>query len=139
MEKFEIDIKWGSYLFIANVVASIVISLLVLLIGYHSLRYLSYVFMLTFVIQLFYFTSRAIKERNDRGVFRNLFVFVRIFAFSFSLITMLVVSKKKPDNFMMTICIRKESSDLLQDDSYEYNGITLNEFMATLKRKFSRS
>ena len=85
MEKFEIDVKWGSYLFIANIIASIFIALLMLLIDRDSIKY---VIVLVALFQLVYFTNKAIRENKKHGLskgFRKIFVFLRVLIFSYLL------------------------------------------------------
>ncbi|WP_338841714.1 hypothetical protein [Flavobacterium ginsenosidimutans] len=147
MEKFEIDIKWGSYLFIANAVVSIVISLLMLLVDYQSLRYLSNILILVFIIQLIYFTIKAISEnkKNDLSKgYRKFFVFVRLLMFFYLLTSFLNGNAiTETDSWYLSLFVpyrKKDIAELLvEDDPKEYNGITLNEFIIALKRKFSRS
>ncbi|HEU0125970.1 MAG TPA: hypothetical protein VFQ56_06675, partial [Flavobacterium sp.] len=90
MEKFEIDIKWGSYLFVTYTATSIVISLLMLLVDYD--RYLYNVLVLLFVVQLIYFTSKAISEnkKNDLSKgYRKFFVCIRLLFFYYLLTSFL--------------------------------------------------
>lgn len=146
MEKFEIDIKWGSYLFITNVAASIVISLLILLVDYNSLRYLSNILILVFIVQLIYFTIKAISEnkKNDLSKgYRKFFVFVRLLVF-FYLLTLFLNGSAINDrnSWCLSLFVPYREKDiselLLEDDSIENNAITLNEFIDALKRKFRR-
>jgi len=143
LEKFEIYIKWGSYLFITNVAASIVISLLILLVDYNSLRYLSNILILVFIVQLIYFTTKALKENKKYGLskgFRKFFVFTRIIGVYFLFFGVIEESRLHSSNsFISHPFIKEDLPELfIKDESNEYRGITLNEFIATLKRKFSR-
>ncbi|MCV2485520.1 hypothetical protein OD917_11330 [Flavobacterium sp. SH_e] len=146
MEKFEIDIKWGSYLFIANAAISIVISLLMLLVDYQSLRYLSNILILVFIVQLIYFTIKSISENNKNGLskgYRKFFVFVRLLMFFYLLTSFLNGSAiTSTGSWYLSLFVpyrEKDISELLvEDDPKENNGITLNEFIVALKRKFSR-
>jgi hypothetical protein len=145
LEKFEIDIKWGSYLFITYMASSTVISILMLLVDYDSLRYLSNVLILLFIVQLIYFTSKAISEnkKNDlsRG-FKKLFVFVRLLFFFYLLMSFLngsaITNTGSWYLSLFTPYREKDISELIADDDPNDNGITINEFVAELKRKFAR-
>jgi len=146
LEKFEIDIKWGGYLFITYALFSIVISLLMLLVNYYSLRYLPNILIVVFIVQLIYFTVKAISENNKNDLskgYRKFFVFVRLLMF-FYLLTLFLNGSAitNTGSWYLSLFVpyrEKDISELVEDDSIENNGITLNEFMATLKRKFSRS
>ncbi|WDF63392.1 hypothetical protein [Flavobacterium sp. KACC 22763] len=143
MEKFEIDVKWGSYLFIINAATSILIALLMFLIDIRSLLYLSNVLIPVFIVQLLYFSIRDFKENRKYGLskgFRKFFAFVRVLAMYFILVSF---SDGRGNMWCFSLLLpyrKKDVSELSADvDSIEDDGITLNEFMATLKRKFSRS
>ncbi|MET3028321.1 hypothetical protein ABXT06_16700 [Flavobacterium sp. UW10123] len=146
MEKFEIDIKWGSYLFIASTATSMAILFLMLLVDFKSLRYLPNILILVFIVQLIYFTIKAISEnkKNDLSKgYRKFFVFVRLLMF-FYLLTLFLngSSITSTGSWYLSLFVpyrEKDISELVEDNSIENNGITLNEFMATIKRKFSRS
>ncbi|MFB9077932.1 hypothetical protein ACFFLS_04600 [Flavobacterium procerum] len=84
MEKFEIDIKWASYFLITNIVTTIFIIALICLIDFYSLRYLPDILAPVFIMQLFYFTIKAIRENDENGLskgFRKFFVFFRLLTF----------------------------------------------------------
>lgn len=147
MEKFEIDVKWGSYLFIANTATSILIALLLYVIDSYSLIYLSYVLISVFTVQLLYFTIKAISEnkKNDLSKgYRKFFVFVRVLVF-FYLLTLFLngSSITSTGSWYLSLFVpyrEKDISELLvEDDPIENNGITLNEFIIALKRKFHRA
>lgn len=144
MEKFEIEVKWGSYLLIINTATSIVIAFLMFLIDSNSLRYLSNILILIFIIQLLYFTVKAFKENRRYGLskgFRKFFVFIRLFTFYIFLMALL------DGNFGTSIWSpsllspyrKKDLSEFLIDENPSDNGITLDEFIYILKRKFNRS
>ncbi|WP_343696055.1 hypothetical protein [Flavobacterium sp.] len=144
MEKFEIDIKWGSYLFIVNVVSSICIILVICLIDINSLEYLYNILIPLFVLQLIYFTVKAIIENNKYDLskgFRKIFVFVRLLVFYY-LLAMFPSATTNDTNssifFLFLPYRKKDISELIQDDSNEEDEITLKEFIFKLKRKFSR-
>ncbi|SHG56998.1 hypothetical protein [Flavobacterium defluvii] len=141
MEKFEIDLKWGSYLFIANMVSTICIVLLIFLINSYSFIYLSDILIPIFIIQLIYFTIKAIRENRKYDLskgFRKIFVFTRLLVFYFMLISF---SDGRTNIWCFSLLLpyrKKDISELIQDDSNEEDEITLKEFMVRLKRKFSR-
>jgi len=145
LEKFEIDIKWGSYFVVANILTSFSIVLLMLLIDIQSLLYLSNVLAPIFIIQLLYFTIKAIKENKKHDLsrgFRKFFVFIRVFVIYFFVILLLNGSLYTMigDPSLMFYYRKKNLSEfLIEDNSCENNDTTLNEFIAALKRKFSRS
>lgn len=142
MEKFEIDIKWGSYFFIANMTISIIIVSLMFLINSYSLIYLSDFLIPLFIVQLIYFTIKAIRENNkyhlNKG-FRKILIFVRLLVFYFMLISF---SDGRPNIWCFSLLLpyrKKDISELVEDDLNRDDEITLKEFMVRLKRKFSRA
>ncbi|HEY1196680.1 hypothetical protein [Flavobacterium sp.] len=144
MEKFEIDIKWGSYLFVTYTATSIVISLLMLLVDYD--RYLYNVLVLLFVVQLIYFTSKAISEnkKNDLSKgYRKFFVCIRLLFFYYLLTSFLngsaITNTGSWYLSLFTPYREKDISELIAEDDPNDNSITLNEFMLALKRKFARA
>lgn len=146
MEKFEIDIKWGSYLFVTYTATSIVISLLMLLVAYDSLGYLSNVLLVLFIVQLIYFTIKAISEnkKNDLSKgYRKFFVFIRLLFFYYLLTSFLngsaITNTGSWYLSLFTPYREKDISELISEDDPNDNGITLNEFMSALKRKFARA
>lgn len=145
MEKFEIDVKWGSYLVIANIITSSILVLLILLIDIQSLLYLSNILIPVFIIQLLYFTIKAIRENKKQDLskgFRKFFIFIRVFVIYFFMILLLNGSLYTAfsDNFLLFYHRKKDLSEFLIEDNADVNnGITLNEFIATLKRKFARA
>ncbi|KOP37109.1 MULTISPECIES: hypothetical protein [unclassified Flavobacterium] len=145
MEKFEIDIKWGSYFFIANMTISIIIVLLMFLINNYSLIYLYDALIPVFIIQLIYFTIKAARENNQyhlsKGL-RKIFVFVRLLVFYY-LLAMFPNTTTNDSNssifFLFLPYRKKDISELVEHYSDEDDEITLKEFMVRLKRKFSRA
>lgn len=142
MEKFEIDIKWGSYFFIVNMTISIIIMLLMYLINNCSLVYLSDFLIPLFIAQLIYFTIKAVRENNKYDLnkgFRKIFVFVRLLVFYFMLISF---SDGRTNIWCFSLLLpyrKKDISELVENDSNRDDEITLKEFIVRLKRKFSRS
>ncbi|WP_125718306.1 hypothetical protein [Flavobacterium ustbae] len=141
MEKFEIDVKWGSYLFIANIIASIFIALLMLLIDRDSIKY---VIVLVALFQLVYFTNKAIRENKKYGLsrgYRKFFVFIRLLTFFFLLGSFLngnAITSTSSWYLSLFVPYReKDISELLVEDGPD-KGITLNEFIISIKRKFAR-
>lgn len=140
MEKFEIDMKWGSYFFIVNTLSSIFIVLIIYLINSYSLIYLSDILIPVFIIQLLYFVIKAVAENKkydlSRG-YRKFFVFIRLLVFYFMLVSF---SDGRTNIWCFSILLpyrRKDISELvIEENSNEDNGITLNEFIVILKRKF---
>lgn len=145
MEKFEIDIKWGSCLFIVNTATSVFITLLISLIDIRSLQYLSNILIPIFIIQLVYFTIKAFRENRSYGLskgFRKFFVFIRLFTFYFFLMSFLNRGGTTADINYASVLFpyrKKDLSEFLIDENPSDNGITLDEFIYTLKRKFNRS
>jgi len=140
LEKFEIDMKWGSYFFIVNTLSSIFIVLIIYLINSYSLIYLSDILIPVFIIQLLYFVIKAVAENKkydlSRG-YRKFFVFIRLLVFYFMLVSF---SDGRTNIWCFSILLpyrRKDISELvIEENSNEDNGITLNEFIVILKRKF---
>jgi hypothetical protein len=70
LEKFEIDVKWASYFVIVNVIVSIVVALFAVVFfslsfeERYNTKFVSSVLIMFFVIQLFYFVRKAIKENK---------------------------------------------------------------------------
>lgn len=116
-----------------------------LLIDIQSLLYLSNVLMPVFIIQFLYFTIKAIRENKKHDLsrgFRKFFVFTRFFVIYFFMVYLLNAGLQTMIDYpsLMFYYHKKNLSEfLVEDNSCENNGTTLNEFMATLKRKFSRS
>ncbi|BDU24039.1 hypothetical protein [Flavobacterium sp. GSB-24] len=142
MEKFEIDMKWGSYFFIVNTLSSIFIVLIMYLINSYSLIYLSDILIPVFIIQLLYFVIKAVAENKKHDLsrgYRKFFVFIRLLVFYFMLVSF---SNESTNIWCFSLLLpyrRKDISELvIEEDSNEDNGITLNEFIVILKRKFSR-
>lgn len=144
MEKFEIEVKWGSYFFIINAATSILIVLLMFLIDIQSLLYLSNVLIPVFIIQLLYFSIKAILENRKYDLnkgFRKFFVFIRVLVFCLFLKSFLNINSI--DNYWYPTVLfsyrKKDLSEFLIEDNAEVNnGITLNEFIVFVKRKFNR-
>ncbi|MDP5198287.1 hypothetical protein [Flavobacterium sp. DG2-3] len=146
MEKFEIDIKWGSYLFVVNLIVSTIITLFMFLIDGQSLRYFDNVIVIVLIILLFYFTNKAIRENKKYGLsrgYRKFFVFIRLLTFFFLLASFLNGSAiTSTSSWYLSLFVpyrEKDISELLEDDSHEYNGVTIKEFVVALKRKFARA
>lgn len=146
LEKFEIDIKWGSYFFIVNTLSSIFIVLIMYLINSYSLIYLIDILIPVFIIQLVYFVIKAVAENKkydlSRG-YRKFFVFIRLLVFYYLLTLFLNGSGITNTNSLyLSLFVpyrEKDISELLtEEDLNENNVITLNEFITALKRKFSR-
>ncbi len=141
MEKFEIDIKWGSYFFIINTASTIFIALLMSLIDIRSLLYLSNFIIPVFIIQLLYFTIKAFKENNENGLskgFRKFFVFIRLLVFYFMLASYLNgISRANVwcTSIFFPYRNRDLSEFLIDEDSEEDYVVTLNDFLFMLKRK----
>jgi hypothetical protein len=142
LEKFEIDMKWGSYFFIVNTLSSIFIVLIMYLINSYSLIYLSDILIPVFIIQLLYFVIKAVAENKKHDLsrgYRKFFVFIRLLVFYFMLVSF---SNESTNIWCFSLLLpyrRKDISELvIEDNSNEDNGITLNEFIVILKRKFSR-
>jgi hypothetical protein len=140
LEKFEIDMKWGSYLFMANIIASIFIALLMFLIDRNST---AYIIILVAVFQLFYFTIKAIRENKKHGLskgVRKIFVFFRVLIFSYLLSSFLrMTSEVDAQPFSLLFPHRKKnlSEFLIEEDLDEREGITLNDLIPKFK-KFAR-
>jgi hypothetical protein len=142
LEKFEIDMKWGSYFFIVNTLSSIFIVLIMYLINSYSLIYLSDILIPVFIIQLLYFVIKAVAENKKHDLsrgYRKFFVFIRLLVFYFMLVSF---SNESTNIWCFSLLLpyrRKDISELvIEENSNEDNGITLNEFIVILKRKFSR-
>jgi hypothetical protein len=145
LEKFEIDIKWGSYFFIANMTISIIIVLLMFLINSYSLVYhLSDFLIPLFIVQLIYFTIKAVRENNKYDLnkgFRKIFVFVRLLVFYYLLVMFPNATTNNSDSSIFFLFLpyrKKDISELVEDYSDQDDDITLKEFIVRLKRKFSR-
>ncbi|WP_134138708.1 hypothetical protein [Flavobacterium sp. S87F.05.LMB.W.Kidney.N] len=142
MEKFVIDMKWGSYFFIVNTLSSIFIVLIMYLINSYSLIYLSDILIPVFIIQLLYFVIKAVAENKKHDLsrgYRKFFVFIRLLVFYFMLVSF---SNESTNIWCFSLLLpyrRKDISELvIEENSNEDNSITLNEFIVILKRKFSR-
>lgn len=134
--------KWGSYFFIVNTLSSIFIVLIMYLINSYSLIYLSDILIPVFIIQLLYFVIKAVAENKKHDLsrgYRKFFVFIRLLVFYFMLVSF---SNESTNIWCFSLLLpyrRKDISELvIEEDSNEDNGITLNEFIVILKRKFSR-
>ena len=144
MERYEIDIKWGSYFFVANLIVSTIITLFMFLIDRQSLRYFDNVIVMVLIILLFYFTIKAIRENKKYGLsrgYRKFFVFIRLLTFFFLLASFLNGSAiTSTSSWYLSLFVpyrEKDISELLVEDGPD-KGITLNEFIISIKRKFAR-
>lgn len=141
MEKFEIDIKWGSYFFIINTASTLFIALLMFLIDVRSLLYLSNILIPIFIIQLLYFTIKAFRENNENGLskgFRKFFVFIRVLLFYFFLMSFVNWAPSIGVNYSSLLIYHRKkdlSEFLIDEDSNEDYSTTLNDFIFMLKRK----
>lgn len=131
-------------MFVTYTATSIVISLLMLLVDYD--RYLYNVLVLLFVVQLIYFTSKAISEnkKNDLSKgYRKFFVCIRLLFFYYLLTSFLngsaITNTGSWYLSLFTPYREKDISELIAEDDPNDNSITLNEFMLALKRKFARA
>jgi c-di-AMP phosphodiesterase-like protein len=109
LEKFEIDMKWGSYLFMANIIASIFIALLMFL------------------------------DRNSIAhIIIFVFFRVLIFSYLLSSF-LRMTSEVDAQPFSLLFPHRKKnlSEFLIEDDLDEREGITLNDLIPKFK-KFAR-
>lgn len=125
---------------------SIIIVLLILSIDSYSLIYLYDILIPIFVVQLVYFTIKAILENKRHGLskgFGKFFVLVRLLVFYLFLSLFLNGSSiTSTTSWYISLFVpyrEKDISELLLEDSNESTGITLNEFFIILKRKFNRS
>lgn len=111
----------------------------------YSLIYLSDVLIPFFIIQLIYFTVKAIRENNKYDLnkgFRKIFVFVRLLVFYYLLAMFPSTTTNNSDSSIFFLFLpyrKKDISELVEDDSNRDDEITLKEFMVRLKRKFSRT
>lgn len=115
------------------------------LINSYSLVYLSDFLIPLFIVQLIYFTIKAVRENNKYDLskgFRKIFVFVRLLVFYY----LLAMFPSTPTNdtnssifFLFLPYRKKDISELVEDDSNRDDEITLKEFIVRLKRKFSRT
>ncbi|CAC9972556.1 hypothetical protein FLAPXU55_00232 [Flavobacterium panici] len=112
------------------------------LINSYSLIYLYDFLIPVFIIQLIYFTVKAIIENNKYDLnkgFRKIFVFVRLLVFYY-LLAMFPSSTTNDTNssifFLFLPYRKKDISELVEDDSNRDDEITLKEFMVRLKRSF---
>ncbi|MDQ6471190.1 hypothetical protein RB619_11100 [Flavobacterium sp. LHD-80] len=145
MEKFEIDLKWGSYFFLINTATSILITLLMSLVDIGSLQYLSNILIPIFIIQLLYFSIKVLKENKRYNLskgFRKILVFIRFLVFYFMLSSCVNgISNVYFPCFPSLFPYRDKdiSEFLIDENSNEDYVVTLNDFLFMLKRKLSRA
>ncbi len=138
MKKFEIEIKWGSFFLIVNTITSIFITLLICLAD--SLRYLSNALVTIFVVQLFYFTIKAVKENRNYGLskgFRKFFVFVRVTGVYLLFLAIIQESRLSSLGSSSHPFTKEDLPVLFVEESpEEYKSITLKGFVASLRKFF---
>ncbi|MES2574593.1 MAG: hypothetical protein V4572_06600 [Bacteroidota bacterium] len=133
LEKFEIDIKWGSYFVIVNLIISITIALFILVIfptsfedRYNS-KFLSSFLIMLFVIQLFYFVRKAIKENKKYQTIRffaKVSIFLRVLCFYSFIVSLKYISPQITSLELNSILkYRKNnlSEFLIDDDEMKEN------------------
>lgn len=150
MEKFEIDVKWASYFVIVNVIVSNAVVLLAVVffsIDYENRYYsgfISRILILFFVIQLFYFVRKAIKENNEHRtirIFSKVSIFLRILCFYFFIISLKNISPEITSLGLNSILqYRKNnlSEFLIDENDLEDNKSNwLNDLVIVINRRFN--
>jgi hypothetical protein len=151
LEKFEIDVKWASYFVIVNIIVSIVVTLFVVVFfslsfedGY-STKFVSNVLIMLFVIQLFYFVRKAIKENKKHQTIRafaKVSIFFRVlglYLFISCSINQSPYSSSWSNYFNLQYRKNNLSEFLIDEDEIKDNKSNwLNDLVIVINRRFSR-
>ncbi|MFV8345230.1 hypothetical protein [Flavobacterium sp. ZB4P13] len=151
MEKFEIDLKWASYFVIVNVIVSIVVALLAVVFfslsseESHNTKFASNVLIMLFIIQLFYFVRKAIKENKKHQtirIFSKVSIFFRVLGFYIFIVSLKYISPHITSLELNSILqYRKNnlSEFLIEEDEIKHNKSNwLNDVVIVINRRFSR-
>lgn len=151
MEKFEIDIKWGSYLVIVNVLVSniVVLFAVVFFSSNYEYRYNSKIvfnfLIIFFVIQLFYFVRRAIKENKEHQkilILSKVSIFWRVLVFYLFIVSLKYISVEITSLELNSILqYRKNnlSEFLIEEDEIKDNKSNwLNDFVIVINQRFAK-
>jgi len=151
LEKFEIDLKWASYLVIVNVLVSNTVALFAIVFFFfsfedrHTKNSLSIVLIMFFVIQLLYFVRKAIKENKKHQTIRffsKVSIFMRILCFYIFIISLKFISPKVTSLEINSI-LRYRKNNLLEflvdDDEIKDNKSNwLNDLVITINTRFGK-
>ncbi|TDE46909.1 hypothetical protein E0I26_02140 [Flavobacterium rhamnosiphilum] len=151
MEKFEIDLKWASYFVIVNVIVSIVVALLAVVFfslsseESHNTKFASNVLIMLFIIQLFYFVRKAIKENKKHQtirIFSKVSIFFRVLGFYLCIVFLINYSPVSSwdTNFVNLQCRKNDLSEFLidEDEIKDNKSNWLNDLVIAINRRFSR-
>lgn len=151
MEKFEVDIKWASYLVIVNVLVSNTIVLFAIVffsLNYenrYNSKFISNFLIMLFVIQLFYFVRRAIKENKEYQtitIFSKVSIFWRVLGFYLFVISLRYISVEITSLELNSILkYRKNnlSEFLIEEDEIKDNKSNwLNDFVIVINQRFAK-
>jgi membrane protease YdiL (CAAX protease family) len=151
LEKFEIDVKWASYFVIVNVIVSIVVALFAVVFfslsfeERYNTKFVSSVLIMFFVIQLFYFVRKAIKENKKNQtirIFSKVSIFFRVLGFYIFIVSLKYISPHITSLELNSILqYRKNnlSEFLIEEDEIKNNKSNwLNDVVIVINRRFSR-
>jgi len=151
LEKFEIDIKWASYFVIVNVLVSniVVLFAVVFFSSNYENRYNSKIvfnfLIIFFVIQLFYFVRRAIKENKEHQrilIFSKVSIFWRVLVFYLFIVSLKYISVEITSLELNSILqYRKNnlSEFLIEEDEIKDNKSNwLNDFVIVINQRFAK-
>lgn len=151
LEKFEIDIKWASYFVIVNVLVSniVVLFAVVFFSSNYENRYNSKIvfnfLIIFFVIQLFYFVRRAIKENKEHQrilIFSKVSIFWRVLVFYLFIVSLKYISVEITSLELNSILqYRKNnlSEFLIEEDEIKNNKSNwLNDFVIVINQRFAK-
>ncbi len=151
LEKFEIDVKWASYFVIVNVIVSNVVALFAVVFfslsfeDRYNTKFVSSVLILFFVIQLFYFVRKAIKENKKHQTIRafiKVSIFFRVLGFYLYIIFLINYSPVSSwdTNFVNLQCRKNDLSEFLidEDEIKDNKSNWLNDVVIAINRRFSK-
>lgn len=149
MEKFEIEVKWASYFIIVNAIVMNIIALFGVVFfslsfeDRYNTKFMSNFIVVSFIIQLFYFVRKAIKDNKEHQTIRflaKMSIFFRVLSlYIFMSYLLNQVSDCSPWKNYFNFPIRKNnlSEFLIEDDEVKENTSNwLNDLVVTINKRF---
>lgn len=152
MEKFEIDIKWASYFIIVNVIVSIAVALFAVVFfsisfeDRYNTKFASSLLIMLFVIQLFYFVRKAIKENKEHRTINFLSkvsIFFRVLGLYLIINCIINQSSDSTNPWVNYINLEYRKNNLSEflieaDEIKQNKSNWLNDLVIAINRRFSK-